>query len=255
MAKEYTVKQLAELAGISSRALRYYDAIGLLVPERKENGYRVYSNEQVNRLQEILFFRELGIPAGEIKAIVDAGGYDRLSALKQHRAALMAERERLDKLIGNAERAIAEMEGKLTMNDKEKFEGFKTKLIEENEKKYGKEARKKYGDKAVDASASKLRNMSPEDYKRLEELTEEIKTTLPRATAAGDSEGELGRRVAELHREWLLFFWTDYSKEKHLGLAQMYLADPRFKAHYDAMGEGCCEFLVRAIEAYCKKPD
>lgn len=82
MAKEYTVKQLAELAGISSRALCYYDAIGLLVPERKENGYRVYSNEQVNRLQEILFFRELGIPAGEIKAIVDAGGYDRLSALK-----------------------------------------------------------------------------------------------------------------------------------------------------------------------------
>jgi DNA-binding transcriptional MerR regulator len=253
IAKQYTVGELAELAGVSTRTLRYYDEIGLLVPERRENGYRIYGSTQVDRLQEILFFRELGVPAGEIKALLDAEGYDRLAALRMHREALAAERARIDKLIANAEKTIAEMEGKLKMSDKEKFEGFKAKLIEENEKKYGAETRAKYGDEAVDASNAKLRGLTPEQHRRLEELTTQINAELARAAAAGDPESEQARRVAELHREWLTFFWTDYSKEKHLGLARMYLADPRFKAYYDAAGEGCCEFLVRAIEAYCKE--
>ena len=102
-------------------------------------------------------------------------------------------------------------------------------------------------------SPPSARGLTPEQHRRLEELTPQINAELARAAAAGDPESEQARRVAELHREWLTFFWTDYSKEKHLGLARMYLADPRFKAYYDAAGEGCCEFLVRAIEAYCKE--
>jgi DNA-binding transcriptional MerR regulator len=248
----YTVKQLAKLAGVSARTLRYYDGIGLLVPERLENGYRVYSSKQVNRLQDILFYRELGVPAGKIGELLDSDGYDRLKALQSHRAALLAERARLDTLITNAEKTIEEIEGKIIMSDKEKFEGFKAKLIEENEKKYGKEARAKYGDEAVDASNAKLFGMTPKQYARLEELTALINTELPKAAAAGDPESEAARRVCELHRDWLCFFWKDYSKEKHLGVAKLYVDDPRFKAYYEALGEGCAEFLYRAIEAYCK---
>lgn len=250
MAGEYTVKQLAKLAGVSSRTLRYYDIIGLLVPERKENGYRVYGKAQVERLQEIMFFRELGVPASEIKPLLDSKGYDRLTALRSHIKALSDERARLDRLISNAEKTIAEMEGKLKMSDREKFEGFKEKLIDENEKKYGKEIREKYGEKAVDESNKKLRGMTQEQHDRLQELSAQINAELPKAAATGDPEGEAARRVVELHREWLCGYWSDYSKEKHIGVAQMYLADPRFREYYDKLGEGCCEFLVRAIEAY-----
>lgn len=250
--KSYTVKQLAKLAGVSARTLRYYDGIGLLVPERLENGYRAYTSAQVDRLQDILFYRELGVPAGKIGQLLDAKGYDRLKALQSHRAALLAERARLDTLIANAEKTIEEIEGKIIMSDKEKFEGFKARLIEENEKKYGKEAREKYGDEAVDASNAKLYGMTPEKYAQFEELTALLNTELPKAAAIGDPESEAARRVCELHREWLCFFWKDYSKERHLGVAKLYVDDPRFKAYYEALGEGCAEFLYRAIEAYCK---
>jgi Predicted transcriptional regulators len=253
MKTEYTVFQLAKLAGVSARTLRYYDGIGLLSPARiKENGYRIYSREEVDRLQQILFYRDLGVQTGKICALLDAPDYDRLSALQSHKQSLMAEQTRLGQLITNAQKSIDELKGIITMSDKEKFEGFKKQLIDENEKKYGSEIRAKYGDKEVDSSNAKLSGLTPEKYAQLETLTNQINTELPEAMKTGDPESEAARHVCELHREWLCFYWDSYSKEKHLGTAKMYVEDPRFKAYYDALGEGCAEFLYRAIEAYCK---
>lgn len=137
---EYTVQKLGKLAGISTRTLRYYDQIGLLKPARiNASGYRVYGQTEVDRLQQILFYRELGVNLNEIKRIIDAPTFDSFQALKEHRRQLLDKKSQLELLIANVDKTIAAREGRITMTDQEKFEGFKEKLIEENERKYGKE--------------------------------------------------------------------------------------------------------------------
>lgn len=136
------------------------------------------------------------------------------------------------------------------MSDQEKFAGFKKKMVEENERKYGQEARERWGDEAVDASNKKLLNMTEEQYNELEKLTEKLNETLKKAMATGDPASELAQRTAELHKEWLCFFWKEYSKEAHAGLATMYVEDERFKAYYDRIQEGAAEFLRDAIHIY-----
>lgn len=139
------------------------------------------------------------------------------------------------------------------MSDKEKFEGFKQKMIDDNEAKYGEEIREKYGDKTIDASNAKVKGMSQEKWNHAQELSELINTTLKEAFEIGDPAGEIAQKVCELHKEWLCIFWEDgmYSKEMHLALAEGYVADERFTAYYDQIAEGCTKFLRDAIEVYC----
>ena len=147
---EYTVKELSQMAGVSARTLRYYDQIGLLRPARvNPSGYRIYGREEVDRLQQILFYRELGVKLSKIKEILAAPSFDAIQALQEHREKLLAKRKQLDLLIANVEKTIAAKEGRINMKDQEKFEGFKQKLIAENEKKFGMEARERYGTEAV----------------------------------------------------------------------------------------------------------
>lgn len=248
----YTVNQLAKMAGISPRTLRYYDQIGLLPVRKDESGYRLYGQDEVDRLQQILFYRELGMPLAEIKEIVTADSFDGLAALKEHREKLLAQRERLDALIANVQNTIAMKEGERDMTDQEKFEGFKQGMIEENEAKYGKEIREKYGDEQVDRSNEKLRKMTREDYAGMERLAKEVNEAIRAAFREGDPAGELARKACELHREWLMHFWDSYSPEAHMALCQMYVDDPRFTAYYDAIEPGCAVFLRDAMRVYTR---
>jgi len=248
---EYTVQKLGKLAGISTRTLRYYDQIGLLKPARiNASGYRVYGQAEVDRLQQILFYRELGVNLNEIKRIIDAPTFDSLQALREHRRQLLDRKSQLELLIANVDKTIAAKEGRITMTDQEKFEGFKEKLIEENERKYGKEIREKYGAEAVEASNRAFLKMTKEDYERFEKLGEEVLTTLKAAMATGDPAGELGQKAADLHRQWLTFTWGRYDQEAHAGLARMYVEDPRFAAYYDKVQPGAAVFLRDAILVY-----
>ena len=164
---EYTVQKLGKLAGISTRTLRYYDEIGILKPARiNSSGYRIYGQEEVDRLQQILFYRELGVSLESIKDIVTSPSFDGVNALREHREKLLEKRKQLDMLIANVDKTIALTEGRIKMSDKEKFEGFKQKMIDDNEKKYGKEIREKYGI-AVEKSNEKLKNMTEEQYDEL----------------------------------------------------------------------------------------
>lgn len=127
---EYTVHELAKLAGITARTIRYYDQIGLLKPARiNSSGYRIYGEAEVDKLQQILFYRELGVGLGDIRKIINSPSFNRLEALKEHRAKLLDEKKRLELLIANVEKTIAMLEGRTVISDKEKFEGFKHKLI------------------------------------------------------------------------------------------------------------------------------
>jgi DNA-binding transcriptional MerR regulator len=248
---EYTVQKLGHLAGVSTRTLRYYDEIGILKPARiNSSGYRIYGQAEVDRLQQILFYRELGVSLESIKEIVTAPSFDGAKALREHREKLLERREQLDTLIRNVDKTIALTEGRIEMSNKEKFEGFKRKLIDENEKKFGKEIREKYGNDKVDASNAKVMNMTEDEHSYVTKLAEEVQETLALAFATGDPAGELAQKAADLHKQWLCFYWKEYSKDAHAGLAQMYVDDERFTAYYDKDQPGTAEFLRDAIWIY-----
>jgi len=248
---EYTIQKLATMAGVSTRTLRYYDEIGILKPARiNSSGYRIYGQAEVDRLQQILFYKELGVGLEQIKDIISSPDFDILKALRGHLNKLLVKRKKMDALINTVEKTIAEKEGRIVMSDKEKFEGFKQKLIEENEQKYGKEARQKYGDEAVERSNQQFKNMTKEEYNRLISLEKEIKDTLAEAMKDGDPASSLAQKAAQLHKEWISFCWGTYDKEAHRGLAQMYVDDERFTAYYDDKQPGTAEFLRDAIFIY-----
>ncbi len=247
---EYTVKKLAELAGVTARTLRFYDEAGLLSPSRTTDaGYRIYGPAQVDRLQQILFYRELGMPLEDIRSALGSPEYDRAAVLKRHLVVLKVQRTRLDTLIATVEKTILSQEGKLQMSDKEKFEGFKKQAVDENEQKYGEEIRRKYGDEAVDASNAKMMGLTPEKYERLQTVTAEISEKLEHAVTAGLApDSPEAAEIVRLHREMLMFTWTKYTREAHMGLGEMYVADERFTAYYDKNVPGCAAFLRDAIK-------
>lgn len=248
---EYTVQKLGQLAGISTRTLRYYDEVGLLKPARiNSSGYRIYGLAEVNKLQQILFYRELGVSLESIKDIINNPSFDGVKALREHRTQLLEKRDQLDLLIANVEKTIALTEGRITMSDQEKFEGFKQKLIDDNESKYGQEIRTKYGDEVVDKSNAKVKGMSQAEYEEVTRLEKEVLDTLHAAFKTGEPAGELAQKAADLHRQWLSYFWPSYTKEAHAGVAQMYVDDPRFTAYYDKQQPGTAAFLRDAVLIY-----
>lgn len=245
---EYTVQKLGKLAGVSTRTLRYYDEIGILKPARiNSSGYRIYGQQEVDCLQQILFYREMGLELSVIKEILKAKNFDEVKALDSHLDSLLTKRNQLNLLIENVNKTIAYKKGRIQMSDKEKFEGFKKKLVEENEEKYGKEIREKYTDQVVDEANQKMLNMSKEQYDEFKTLEQEILDTLEEAFATKDPTGELGQKAATLHKKWLSYTWKEYSKEAHKGLVQMYVEDKRFAAYYDKKQPGIAVFLRDAV--------
>ena len=246
---EYTVKTLSALAGVSGRALRFYDSIGLLRPARiNAAGYRIYGSEEVDRLQQILFYKELGFELAEIAEALDGGEFDRLATLHGHLHALRQKKARIDALIDTVAKTIQNEEEDIDMRDTEKFEGFKKNLVDENERIYGDEARQKYGDEAIDDSNRKMLNLTQEQYGQMTRAAAALQALLEDAVRDGDlPDGEKGREAARLHRKWLSFTWPKYSAQAHKGLVQMYLEDQRFAAHYDGDVPGCAAFLREAV--------
>lgn len=249
---EYTIKQLADLSGVTPRTLRWYDREGLLRPGRvTEAGYRIYGPKEVDRLQEILFYRELGFSLADIRRLLDDPAYDRQAALQSHLAELKARRARLNGLILTVQKTIAEAKGGCKMSDKEKFEAFKHQVVAENEARYGKELRKTYGDDTIEQSNRRVLSLTEEEYARWQDLGEEVRSALTAAVRSGEAPaGAEGRRIAQLHREWLSFSWESYSSQSHGGLVRMYTQDPRFTAYYDREVPGCAAFLEAAVLAW-----
>jgi len=250
----YSVQKLAKLSGVTARTLRYYDQIGLLRPERDpENGYRLYGPKQVDRLQEILYFRELGVPLEEIGALLDQPDRDRGAALESHLLALRKKRERLDGVIRNLEHTLRALRGETSMTDSEKFEGLRQARIRENETAYGQEVRARFGDAVMDGANEKAEAMSREEWEDRETLERRILEELRAAAAGGDPASPEARRVCALHERWLRSWWPEgvYTPEAHRGLAESYTADQRFRRYYDqGAGDGAAEFLRRALELY-----
>lgn len=250
---EYSIQSLSKMAGISTRTLRYYDEIGILKPARiASSGYRVYSEREVDLLQQILFYKELGIELKVIKQILSSPSFDILKALYSHKEGLLKKRAQIDLLIENVQKTIDSKERGKKMANKDKFNGFKKELIDKNENKYGKEIREKYGDKTVDDSNKKLMNMDEEKFDEFKKLEGDIIEALKLAMDTGDPSGELAMKACELHKKWLGYTWNFYSKEAHRNLGEMYVCDERFKKYYDDNREGMAEFLRNALVEFTK---
>ena len=246
---EYTISQLARWqesnANTPLLANSYFD---------ENSNFKWLPNvgqAEIDRLQQIMFFRELGVELSEIERVLADENFNELTALQNHLITLKEKRDRLDVLINNVQKSISVMKGAASMSNEEKFEGFKEKLISENEQKYGEEIRKKYGNDIIDNTNTKLKNMSKEQYSKLETLTEEFHNTLKQACAQGDPGSKLAQRACELHKQWLCFYWQNYSKEAHIGVTQLYVDDPRFTTYYDNLMPGCASFLRDAVRIFC----
>ena len=249
---EYTVKALAELAGVTPRTLRWYDRTGLLKPLRTtEAGYRLYGPKQLDRLQDILFYRELGLDLTSIRAILDDPAFDRQAALQSHLTELKARRARLDELILTVQRTIDNIKGGTKMTDQEKFEAFKRRVVAANEAAFGQELRQRYGDEEADRANACVLALTQEEYTAWKALGDEILQALTAAVQAGTAPaGPEGQRIAQLHRRWLSYSWEAYTPQAHAGLAELYVSDPRFTAYYDREVSGCAAFLRDAVRAY-----
>lgn len=248
------IHELAKLSGITTRTLRYYDEIGLLIPEKRiDTGYRIYHQQHIDRLQQILFYRELDMPLDQIKDILNAEGFEQLKSLRQHQDALLLKKQYINGLLETVTKTIESIEEGLTMTNEEKFEGFKQQIINENERCYGEEIRNKYGEGSVLGTYSMVRNMTEEQYQTMQAIEGTLLASLQEAMKEGNPASELALEAAEHHKQWLSFYWPKYTKEAHVGLAQMYMEDQRFIEYYDSrVAPGATQFLTACIVHYAQ---
>lgn len=248
--RTYSVGEFSSLTGVTVRTLYHYESLGLLHPRRLPNGYRQYGCADVDRMQQILILRELGMGLSDIARNLDVPPAQRRQTLRHHLEQLKRQRDRLDRIIASVEATLTELDGGNTMSADEKFEAFKQELVDANEREYGQEVRGRWGDEAVDASSQRLMGLSRADFERAQKLEGDVRSEVLAGLADGDADGSHGAAAASAHAAWLRLFWPEgaFSPQAHAGLAQMYLADDRFRAYYDALAPGATEFLVRAIE-------
>lgn len=247
----YTVGQLANMAGVSARTLRHYEDMGLLRPRRSASNYRTYNGRDARRLAQILAMRACGLSVATIRHVLEDPDANLHVSLVAHLRALRAQGRSVEKAIKRTERAIAMIEGMEDMDGKSAFDELKARTLREFEATYSGEARELYGNEAVDAANERTAALAQDEWDARELLEKAIKVQLRLAMASGDVCGDAARELIRMHERWIRMHWGEgaYSRQAHLGLAQTYLADPRFVAYYDdAAGEGATEFLVRALE-------
>ena len=219
----YTIKELSLIANISTRALRYYDQIGLLKPSYiNKSNYRIYTSKEVDILQQIMFYKELGMPLKDISLIINSNSFNKLNALNSHYKKLQEKQFKTEKLLNTIKNTIQNLEGGITMDDKEKFEGFKDKIIKDNTEKYGEELIDKYGKKSIDEANMKFKKLSKYQMEEQDNLSKRINELLKQAVESKDISNDLSKELCKNHQAWIKSYWSSYSKEAHMALVEMY---------------------------------
>ena len=243
-----TVKQLADLAGVSTRTLHYYDEIGLLRPRRiAANGYRQYDRPALFRLQQIRFYRVLGLSLDQIRSILDQPGYDPLQALHRHRQALQSEADRLRTLLATLDKTILHMEGKTRMSNDELFTGF----TPEQEQAHEAEARRRWGDEKVSESARRWKSTSQADRQRILNEGGAIYLELNANLARDPGSPEVQALIGRWHQHLRYFY--EPTPEILRGLGTAYATDPAFADFFARFDAALPEFMQRAIDIYCDR--
>lgn len=243
----YTVKQLADLAGISRRSLHYYDEIGLLRPTAYgENGYRYYGEEALLRLQQILFYRELGFSLEQIRGILERPDFDLVQALEAHRLALLGKMERLERLIETIEKTIQHIKGEITMEDLEFYKGFD----EERQKRYTEQARERYGEEAM-AKTKDWNAYTPAQKNAILAEGHEINMGIVANMDKGYDSPEVQYWIGRWHNAINTYFY-ECSLEVFEALGHGYNQDNEFTEFYESIHPGLAAFMEQAMTHYCQ---
>ncbi|MGN6752829.1 MAG: MerR family transcriptional regulator [Intrasporangium sp.] len=243
----WTVGQVADLFGVTVRTLHHYDQIGLLVPSgRSLSGYRIYTDADLVRLQQIVVYRRLELPLDEIRDLLD-GGEDAAEHLRRQRAAVMSRLDELSELVAAIDRALErEMSDQPATPDelKELFgDGFKDEYQAEAEERWGETD-------AWRQSAQRTKRYTKADWAAVKAEMDAVNAAFIAARRAGEpATGEAAMDAAEAHRRHIADRFYDLDHEFHRGLADMYVSDPRFTKTYDDLEPGLAQYVHDAIHA------
>ena len=244
----YSIGKVADLAGVTIRTLHHYDEIGLLSPSgRSEAGYRIYEVRDLERLQRILFYRELGFTLREIAAIVDDPNTDAVGHLERQRRLLVERIGRLQKMVDAIDYELEASEMDINLTPEERFEVFGAFDPEE----HAEEAEQRWGNTdTYRESQRRVSGYSKEDWQKIKAEADEITARLAELFKSGASpEGEEATAAVEEHRQHISRWYYGCTHEIHVGLGEMYVSDERFRANYDTHAPGLSGFIRDAARA------
>jgi DNA-binding transcriptional MerR regulator len=246
--ERFSVKQLAQLAGVSVRTLHHYDEIGLLKPSvRTESNYRYYGKAELFRLQQILLYRELDFTLSQISEILDDPDFDILEALRGHKNELQKRRKRMDILLETVDKTIKELKEKnKKMNYEEMYKGFSKEKAEA----YKKEAMDRWGEKTVLDSEKRILAMNKGEWEALKQQGDNIYKALVKLMNLKVSDPKVQALIKEHYEMMGKFF--NVTPEIYTNLGTMYVEDERFKATFDKYSVGLAAFLKDAMQLFCK---
>lgn len=249
--KKYSAKVLSKLAGVSVRTLHHYDQIGLLKPAiRTEARYRLYGENELLKLQQILFFKELGFSLKEIVEILDDPGFDLIKALENHKRSLVSKQERISVMLNTIEKTVLNLKGKKMITHEELYEGFSPEEVE----KIRNEAIERYGEDKVATSEYYLKKLSKEQFQRLVGEQKEIFNSLY-SLMGKDPESEVVQlEIARHYKNTRKFWGTDGTSstqwKEYKGLGELYIADERFTMVDGKAQPEFAKFLSKAMTCF-----
>lgn len=242
------IREFAELTGVSVRTLHYYDEIGLLKPSfvDEKNGYRFYDEASLERMQEILFYRELDFPLKSIAEILVSPNYDKQKALAEQKRLLTIKKNRLERLIAALEQAE---KGEITMS------AFDNSEYETARQQYEDEAKQRWGNTdAYKESKTKTAGYSKDKWNDVLVGMNGIFAEFSECKKCGESaDSDMAQRLVKKLQEYITANFYHCTGDILAGLGQMYICDERFKNNIDSHGEGTAEFVAEAVRSYCRK--
>lgn len=243
----YTVKQLSDLAGVSVRTLHYYDEIDLLKPSQVgANGYRYYDDAALYRLQQVLFYREIGLELMQIKSVMDEPDFDLLDALQSHRHVLTEKINRLKNLIETIDSTMMDIVGEIKMSKKRMFAAFS----EEQQKEYEREARLQYGPEHVNTSVKRWNSYSAEKKQAVIDEGNQIYADMADALEAGiPATSDTVQDILKRWHQHIRYFYEP-TLEILRGLGDLYHNSPDFKVNFDKLHPDLTEYMQEAITQY-----
>ncbi|MEU7133149.1 MerR family transcriptional regulator [Streptomyces sp. NPDC046261] len=244
----HSVGQVAAIAGVTVRTLHHYDEIGLLVPSgRSHAGHRRYEDADLDRLQQILFYRELGFPLEEVAVLLDDPDADPMAHLRRQHALLAERIDRLQQMAAAVAHAMEARKMGIRLTPEEKFEVFGDFDPDE----HAEEVEQRWGDTdAYRESQRRTAAYTKEDWLRIRAATDGLNERIAALMASGaPADSEAAMDLAEEHRQQICGFYYDCPYEIHTALGEMYVADERFTATYEAVRAGMAAYLRDAILA------
>lgn len=243
----YTIDKVAEISRISVRALRHYDEIGLLKPlSRNESRHRIYSENELLRLQQILFYKELDFSLDEIKSILDDESFNLVDALEAHKIMLAQKQTQINALIRTIDKTILHLKGNRIMKDEELYEGFtKEEIILMNE-----DANKFYDPSLMAQSRKRDESRSAQEWNDLKQEEGEIMKELIILMDSKEISDPEVQKLVERQYAFISKFFTP-TIEIFRAIGQGYAQDPRFVKFYDKYKKGLASYFQRAIDYYC----